>query len=175
MTRSERILGLIAAAIAIFAFVTGIQSLKQFTVTTTGGGGDGSTRAVNAERSHDDSPQPAIPLTTFRSLPRFIVGCSSLFSETKGQFMAKEYIYADDTNTQAVIFVNGEPIMLKRVYRQPPADYLSEFTDGEYTTVVTIQKNMPAQGEAEAIVGILTIRRKDGISRTIAIYGEIAC
>lgn len=173
MTRSERILGLIAAIIAIFVFVTGIPSLKRIMAERDG---HVSPPASEAERRPDqDSSRPAIALTTFRTLPRFIYGCSAILSETKGQFMAREYIYADDTRTQGVIFIDGTPRLLKRVYRQPPPDYFSEYSDGEYTAILTIQRNTKGEGEAETIMGTLTITRKDGITRTLPVYGELAC
>ena len=131
--------------------------------------------AAHVTASKIEPPPPAaINLTVFSSTPSFIVGCSSTYAETREDFLASRYLYADDLGTQCTISVADRPLVLKAVSKLDPA-YFSQYANEEYTVSIKIEKTAPGQRGAETVEGTLVVQRKNGPTVTIAIYGERGC
>ena len=119
-------------------------------------------------------PPVAINLTSFSAIPSFIIGCCSLYSESREEFLAGRYVYADDTGTQCTISIAERPIVLKAVSKPDPA-FFSQYASEEYTVSIKIEKTAHGQREAEIVEGTLIVQRKNGPTVTIPIYGERGC
>lgn len=117
-----------------------------------------------------------INLTTFSSFPNFIVGCSSLYSESRDKYMAKKYLYADDLGQQdCLISIDNRPVRLKYVGGSSDESYFSEYSNGEYSAFIRVKKSVDSGREGEYIDGELTVKHKDGSTITKTIYGERGC
>lgn len=129
---------------------------------------------TGTERRATQGPSASVNVTAFSSIPPFIVGCCSIFSESKSKFVAKKYVYADDLGTQCLIVVGKTPIVLKKVETNDPSVF-SEYANDEYTATIKIERSLGNERENETVVGKLIVKHKDGSIVTKAIYGTRGC
>lgn len=121
-------------------------------------------------------PAPAIRLDYFPSIPRAIDGCGGTYTYDSVSLKKEKYIFIDNQQELAFIYVGGKEITLKRVSGAVlgKKTYKDVYLGSGYT-VTAIVKTVKTTDEEDAFVeGTLEVRKGQSVLK-LKIHGEAGC
>lgn len=133
-----------------------------------------SGRLAGAEIS---GQPPTRRLDYFPSLPKAIDGCAGTYTYDSVPLKRKKYVFADDLQEHAFIYVGGKEIALKRTSHavlSGDKTFKDIYTGAGYivTTVIKDVKDVGDEGSYEE--GTLEVRKGEFVLK-IKIHGEAGC
>lgn len=123
------------------------------------------------------TPAQSFQLGYFPSLPKAIDGCSGTFTYDSISLKKEKYIFVDDLQEQAFIFVGGKEIVLKKVKDIVSADgkkFHTVYTGSGYTATLLIREIKAVGDEVGYFEGTLEVVYGQ-TSAKFKIHGEAGC
>ena len=128
-----------------------------------------------------NSPANNFSLDNFKNVPKELDGCSCYFSETKESFDRKEYLFAADFDSIAVISINKRLIKLRLVSSTKKAgtfsdsDHIEVYSNNNYKVTVDIKYKHTIASEVWWNDGTILIESTDGQKLVKKFVGECGC
>nr|WP_315031352.1 hypothetical protein [uncultured Chryseobacterium sp.] len=108
--------------------------------------------------------------------PKEIKECSCYFAQSKADFEAEKYIYADDAGKTAYMMLDGKRLAMNLISSsdmEVDEELTKEIENGDYK--ISIKGKKIKGEEALLFEGTLKIEKPDGTVFTTPIYGECGC
>ena len=135
-----------------------------------------SLAALSAQPS-PPPPAPPIRLDYFPSIPKAIDGCQGAYTYDSVSLKKKKYIFVDNLQDRAFLYIGGEEIALMRRSHAVLAGgktYKDVYTGSGYT-VTAVVKDVKATGdEGSYETGTLEVRKDQSVLK-LKIHGEAGC
>ena len=132
---------------------------------------------VCARNSRISGQTPSIRLDYFPSLPKVIDGCSGTYTYDSVSLKKEKYIFADDLQEHAFIYVAGKEIALKRTSHVVLAGgktFKDVYTGSGYTVTAIVKDVKDVGDEGSYETGALEVRKGQFVLK-LKIHGVAGC